>query len=299
MTAPAIVTAGLTKRFGEVVAVDDLDLEVPAGEVFGFLGPNGAGKTTTIRLLLDFVRPTGGRATVLGGSCADARLRQRVGYVPGELHLDPRLTGHELLDYFARLRGGVDAVTRAALVERFDLDETRPIGQLSTGNRQKVALVQAFMHQPELLLLDEPTAGLDPFLQREFSDLVHEVTADERTVFLSSHLLPEVEEIADRVGIIDRGRLLRVAAIGELLGQARQQIELHFADPVPADDFAGMPGVRPSQHGSRVVKLDVEGSVDAVVKAAAAHTVTRIVSSQPDLEEIFLELYRRDGEGET
>ncbi len=221
MGDPAVRTEGLTKHFGALRAVDDVNLVIERGEVFGYLGPNGAGKTTTVRLLLDFLRPTAGRAVVLGGSGADPEIRRRIGYLPGDLHLDPDYTGAEVLGLFGRLRGGVDQSWVDTLLERFNLDPSRRVGQLSTGNRRKVGVVQAFMSRPELLLLDEPTSGLDPLLQHEFNALVREVVADGATVLLSSHVLPEVEALAGRVGIVRRGRLVAVAGVEELRQAAR------------------------------------------------------------------------------
>jgi ABC-2 type transport system ATP-binding protein len=289
----AVRTQGLTKHFGPVRALENLDLEVRQGEVFGYLGPNGAGKTTTIRLLLDFIRPTRGTAEVLGGSGADPAVRRRIGYLPGDLRLDPRYTTGDVVAFYGRLRGGVDPAVVAGLLERFDLDPTRPVGQLSTGNRRKVGIVQAFMHRPELLVLDEPSSGLDPLLQYEFQALVRETAAEGATVFLSSHVLPEVEALADRVGILRRGRLVAVAGVAELRAQARQRLDLHVADGAgAAAAFAGIPEVVDVSVADSVVSLVVEGSVDAVVKAAAGLEVHRIVSHEADLEDVFLGYYQ-------
>jgi ABC-2 type transport system ATP-binding protein len=292
---PVIRTDGLTKRFGHINAVDDLDFEVDAGGVFGYLGPNGAGKTTTIRMLLGFLRPTSGSAEVLGGSGSDPAIRARIGYLPGELRLDPHHTTRDIVDFFGSIRGG-DQPDVEDLLERFDLDPDRPVGDLSTGNRRKVGITQAFMNRPELLILDEPTSGLDPLLQHEFQILVRERVADGATVFLSSHALPEVEALAHRVAILRGGRLLTVATIEELRARARQRIELHVADPVDADpvdlaDFASVDGVAEATVHDGVVRLVVEGSADAVIKAASRFDVVRIVAEPPDLDEVFLNLY--------
>jgi ABC-2 type transport system ATP-binding protein len=292
---PVIRTDGLTKRFGHINAVDDLDFEVDAGGVFGYLGPNGAGKTTTIRMLLGFLRPTSGSAEVLGGSGSDPAIRARIGYLPGELRLDPHHTTRDIVDFFGSIRGG-DQPHVEDLLERFDLDPDRPVGDLSTGNRRKVGITQAFMNRPELLILDEPTSGLDPLLQHEFQILVRERVADGATVFLSSHALPEVEALAHRVAILRGGRLLTVATIEELRARARQRIELHVADPVDADpvdlaDFASVDGVAEATVHGGVVRLVVEGSADAVIKAASRFDVVRIVAEPPDLDEVFLNLY--------
>ena len=298
MTDAAVRTEGLTKHFGSVRAVDDVNLVIERGEVFGYLGPNGAGKTTTVRLLLDFLRPTAGRAVVLGGSGADPDVRRRIGYLPGDLRLDPEYTATDVIGLFGRLRGGVDRQWVDTLLERFGLDPSRPVGELSTGNRRKVGVVQAFMSRPELLLLDEPTSGLDPLLQHEFNALVREVVAEGATVLLSSHVLPEVETLATRVGIVRKGRLVAVAGVEELRQTARQRIELHVAGPVGEADlgrFRAVPEVTEASAEAGVVLLVVEGSVDGVVKVAAGLEVLRIVSHETDLEDVFLRYYQGDG----
>ncbi len=289
----AIETSALAKDYGKVIGVSDLDLVVRRGEVFGYLGPNGAGKTTTIRLLLDLIHPTSGTARVLGlDSHADSlAIRSRIGYVPGELAMYEDLTGRELCRYFSSLRGtgaaGVDS-----LAERLDLDLDRPIKEYSSGNRQKVGLVQAFMHEPELLILDEPTTGLDPLVQQEFYRLIAEVKSRGATVFLSSHILPEVEHVADRVGIIRNGRLVVVEEVASLKARALRRIEIHFEDPVVPGSLDVVPGVREATYNGSVVNVVIEGSMDSLIKALAANTVTNIVSHEADLEEVFLEMYR-------
>jgi ABC-2 type transport system ATP-binding protein len=299
MAAPAIQAEGLTKSYGSSRGVVDLTFEVERGEVFGYLGPNGAGKTTTIRLLLDLIRPTRGRAVVLG---LDARresveVRRHVGYVPGELALYPRLTGREHLSFYAGLRGGVDPRGVNDLVERLDLDLDRPVADLSKGNRQKVALVQALMHRPELLVLDEPTSGIDPLVQQEFYRLVRERTAAGGTVLLSSHVLSEVEHVADRVAIVREGRLVVVEDVAGLKARAVRRLVVHFAAPVAAEPFASLPGVRSVEADGTGLRFEVEGSLDTLVKAIAAHEVVDIVSHEPDLEEIFLSYYREGERG--
>jgi ABC-2 type transport system ATP-binding protein len=284
----------LTKHFGPVVAVERLDFAIARGEVFGFLGPNGAGKTTTIRLCLDLVRPTSGSVTVLGGSGRDPAVRRRIGYLPGDLRLDPRYTAAEVIEFFGALRGGVDQAAVKQLLDQFDLDPTRRVGELSTGNRRKVGIVQAFAHRPELLILDEPTAGLDPLLQYEFQQLLRRAVEGGTTVFLSSHILPEVEVLADRVGIVRRGRLAAVAGIDELRAQARQRIDLHVAGVADVSVFAGLAEIVSLASADSVVHLVVEGSVDRVLKAAAGLEVRRIVTHDTDLEEVFLGYYRDD-----
>ena len=242
---PVIDTSGLTKDYGSGRGLFALDLEVRQGEVFGFLGPNGAGKSTTMRLLLDLIRPTSGTARVLGLDTVKESLeiRRRVGFLPGDLALYPKLTGRAMLDYLAQLRGGVDLRVRDALVERFGADIDRPVRQLSTGNRQKLGLVQAFMHQPELLILDEPIAGLDPLVQQSFHALLGEVSAQGRTVFLSSHTLSEVERVTQRLAILRQGRLVVVDSLENLRKVAVQRLEIEFAEPVDAGEFRALPGV--------------------------------------------------------
>jgi ABC-2 type transport system ATP-binding protein len=297
MTA-AIHTDHLSKRYGSRLGLVELDLTVERGEVFGFLGPNGAGKTTTIRTLLDLIRPSSGRATVLDrdSHVQSLEIRRRVGYLPGELALYDTLTRRELLRYVANLRGshggGVDARYVEALIERLDLDPSRQIRTLSKGNKQKVGLVQAFMHQPELLILDEPTSGLDPLVQQEFHRLALEAKAEGRTVFLSSHVLGEVERIADRVGILRDGRLIAVDAVAAIRERARHHVDIRFGRPVPAGVFAGLPGVREATIEGDHGRFAVEGSMDGLIKAAAGFEVVTIVSHEPDLEEVFLDYYR-------
>jgi ABC-2 type transport system ATP-binding protein len=300
-SAPAIETVALSKTYpGGVRALSGLDLRVEHGEVFGFLGPNGAGKSTTIRLLLDLIRPTEGRALVLG---LDSRrdgvaARRRVGYLPGDLRLYERLTGREQLESLARLRGAVDAALRDSLVERFGVILDRPIRELSKGNRQKLGLVQAFMHRPDLLVLDEPTAGLDPLLQHEFRLLVRETGASGRTVFLSSHSLDEVQQTADRVGIIRAGRLTDVDSVESLRERALRHVTIVFRTQAEPAELAALPGVRIQHVDGPVLRLAApEPAMDGVVKLAARHGVVDFLSEPADLEEIFLDLYREDEHG--
>jgi ABC-2 type transport system ATP-binding protein len=291
---PVIATSGLTKDFGSGRGLFGLDLEIFQGEVFGFLGPNGAGKSTTLRLLLDLIRPTAGSARVLGlDTIRDSlAIRLRVGFLPGDMALYPKLTGRVALDYFARLRGGVDPRVRDALVERFDAPVDRPVHELSTGNRQKLGLIQAFMHEPELLILDEPIAGLDPLVQQSFHALLGEVSAQGRTVFLSSHTLSEVERVTHRVAILRQGRVVVVDSLENLRKVAVQRLEIEFAQTVEASEFTVLPGVTEATAVERTVTVSFEGSADAVVKAAATHEVLAIRPREEDLEEIFLRYYR-------
>ena len=242
---PVIAMGGLSKDYGSGRGLFGLDLEVRQGEVFGFLGPNGAGKSTTLRLLLDLIKPTAGSAQVLGlDSIRDSvEVRRRVGFLPGDLALYPKLTGGVVLEYFAQLRGGVDGHVRDALVERFDAVLDRPIRQLSTGNRQKLGLVQAFMHEPELLILDEPISGLDPLVQQSFHSLLGEVRAQGRTVLLSSHTLSEVERVTDRLAILRDGQLVVVDSVENLRRVAVQRLEIEFAAAVDTSEFRALPGV--------------------------------------------------------
>ncbi len=295
-TAPSIATHGLSKDYGAGRGLFGLDLEVRSGEVFGFLGPNGAGKSTTMRLLLDLIKPTSGSAEVLG---LDTRtdslaIRRRVGFLPGDLALYPKLTGRVVLDNLAELRGGVDPRIRDALAERFDADLDRPVRELSTGNRQKLGLIQAFMHEPELLILDEPIAGLDPLVQDSFHALLREVSAEGRTVFLSSHTLSEVERVTHRLAILRQGRLAVVDTLENLREFAVQRLEFEFAEPVSADGFRALPGVTEVTENKRSLTVAFEGSADAVIKAAAAHDVRAVRPRQEDLEDIFLRYYRAE-----
>jgi ABC-2 type transport system ATP-binding protein len=298
MNDVVIRTEDLSKSYGRQRGVIGVNLEIRRGEVFGYLGPNGAGKTTTIRTLLDMIRPTRGRASIFGldthrGSLA---IRQRVGYLPGELELYENMTGAEVLRYLGHLRGGVGTQRVQDLAARLDADLSRPVRALSHGNRQKVGLIGAFMHQPELLLLDEPTLGLDPLVQQAFYRLVAEAKAEGRTVFLSSHILPEVERVCDRVGIIREGKIIAVEDVAALKSRALRRLEIHFAQPVPPEAFAAVTGVRDLTVEDGNLRCTIMGSLDALVKAAAQFEVLNVVSHEPSLEEIFLAYY---GGGES
>ncbi|GAA3441306.1 ABC transporter ATP-binding protein [Planomonospora venezuelensis] len=297
MTA-VVETEGLTKFYGRRRGLEDLDLEIRPGEVFGYLGPNGAGKTTTIRLLLDVIRPTRGRMSVLGTDPRDPAVRGRIGYLPGELALEGREKASEYLAFLGRVRGGVSRDRIAVLADRLDADLSVPMGRLSKGNKQKVGLIQAFMHEPEFLILDEPTGGLDPLVQQEFLAMVREVRGSGRTVLMSSHVLAEVENVADRVGIVRSGRLVAVEDVAALREKAVRRIELHFDAPVPREDFEGLPGVRDLRVEGASVSCTIDGRPDALVKAAARFTVVHLVSAEPDLEEIFLTYYSESEEEE-
>jgi beta-exotoxin I transport system ATP-binding protein len=294
--ASIIRTERLTKAYGPHRGIIDVDLSVEQGEVFGFLGPNGAGKTTTIRTLLDLIRPTSGRAFVFDiETTADpVSIHRRVGYVPGEFALYDRLTGGQTLAYFANLRGGVDTAYQASLIERFEIDPSRRFKELSKGNKQKIGLVIALQHRPELLILDEPTSGLDPLVQQTFYSLVREAQDDGRTVFLSSHILSEVERTCDRVAIIRDGRLVKVDRTEALRDMAHHEVELRFVDTVPADAFTGLPGVSNVMVEDHTLRMRVSGGITPVVQAAAHYELLDFVSREPTLEETFLAQYGQE-----
>ena len=291
--AAAIETSGLTKFYGKTPGIVDLDLVVHTGEVFGFLGPNGAGKSTTIRTLLRFLHPTRGTARVLGTDDS-LEIRRRTGYLPADLGVYPAMTGRQLVRFLGALRGFDGWKNVEALAERFALDLDRRVGSYSTGNRRKVGIVQAFMHEPELLILDEPTTGLDPLMQQEFFALIDEVRAEGRTVFLSSHVLPEVERLADRVGIVRRSRLVMVEEVEALRSKALRRLEIAFAQSVDAATFASLPGVREAVGTGHGLVLAVEGSLDAVMREAARHGIVNLTSHEADLEEVFMGYYKDD-----
>jgi ABC-2 type transport system ATP-binding protein len=289
----------LTKSYGSKRGISAVSLQVEEGEVFGFLGPNGAGKTTTIRLLMALLRADSGEARIGGLDCwkHSLEIKRLIGYMPGEPALDPNLTGGQILEYFAHLRGGVDQSYLKQLIQRFDLDTSRKFRQYSTGNKRKVVLIQAFMHRPRLLILDEPTSGLDPLNQQEFDRMVKEVRDEGRTVFLSSHVLSEVEKTCTRVGIIRDGSLVRIGGVSEVTAIKRYEITITFADPVPAETFKTLDGVAEveSLGGGKGVRLSMQGPADAVIKAAARYPVVSLSSHEPSLEDIFLRYYEADG----
>ena len=292
MTA-VIQTERLTKSYGPNRGIVEVDLGVEAGEVFGFLGPNGAGKTTTIRVLLDLIRPTSGRALVFGiESNADpVAIHRRVGYLPGEFGLYDRLTGAETSEYFANLRGGVELAYVARLIERLDFDPSRPFRQYSKGNKQKLGLIVALQHRPELLILDEPTSGLDPLIQQEFFALVGEAKAEGRTVFLSSHVISEVERTCDRAAIIREGRLVRVDRVEALRDIAMHHVELRFTGAVPVEAFSALPGVSDVSADEHVLRLQVSGPIGEIVRTAAKYDLVDVVSRESNLEDVFLAEY--------
>jgi ABC-2 type transport system ATP-binding protein len=287
----AVHIQGLTKRFGAIVAVDDLSLSVPRGEVFGFLGPNGAGKSTTIRLLLGLIRPSAGSAHVFGISASDVRRAHRhLAYVPADVSLWPALTGSEILELLGNVGPAVDTDYRAELVRRFQLDLDRPGKTYSTGNRQKVALVAAFATRASLLVLDEPTSGLDPLMEQEFRKCVAEARERGQTIFLCSHQLAEVEAVCDRVAILRRGRLVEIDTIADLRQLRRTVVEVSFRSIKPAlDNVPGISNIEPLD-GNRL-RFSLAGAPAPTLRALAAAEVTTVAMREPTLEEIFLDYY--------
>ncbi len=294
MTA-VIRTEQLTKYYGRHRGIVDVDLDVQPGESFGFLGPNGAGKTTTMRILLDHLRPSSGKAWVFGiESTADpVAIHKRIGYLPGEFSLYDRLTGAQTIEYFANLRGGVDRTYQRYLIDALDLDESRRYREYSRGNKQKVALVIALQHRPDLLILDEPTSGLDPLVQQTFFALVDEAAADGRTLFLSSHIIGEVERVCDRVAIIREGQIAETNSVSALRQMAVHHVELRFAAAVPEAEFVGLPGVSDlsTADDGRLLRMRFAGPTGPLVRVAQRHELLDLISREPNLEEVFLAHY--------
>lgn len=293
----AIQTQQLSKRYGDTVALDSLDLNVEQGEVYGYLGPNGAGKTTTIRLLLGLHRPTAGSATLFGIDAWNdpVRAHRRVAYVAGEPFLWPSLTGAETLEFLAQMHGGTEVAYRETLIHRFQLDTDKKIRALSKGNRQKVQLIAALATRADLLLLDEPTSGLDPLMEMSFRESIREAKERGQTVFLSSHILSEVEATCDRVGILRAGRLVDQGALSDLRHLSAQTVEVTFDGPAP--DLGPLPGVRARSAGPNAMRFEVSGSIGPLIAGLAQHPVDSLTSREPSLEEIFLHHYD-DSDGE-
>jgi ABC-2 type transport system ATP-binding protein len=291
MEPAAIRTEGLTKFYGKARGIVDVDLEVRAGEIFGFLGPNGAGKSTTIRILLDLIRPTSGKASVMGmdAQAETVRVRQAVGYLPGEASFYDELSGNAFLDLVARV-GNRESSRRAELLERLELDASRKIARYSRGMKQKLAVVAALQHDPELLILDEPTSGLDPLVQQEFYAILREFSARGRTVFFSSHVLSEVERLCDRVAVIREGRIVAVDEIAALREKMVRRLVVTFAEPVAAGRLE-VPGAKVvSTEGERVT-MEVTGGLDGLIKRLAQFEIVDMEFDRPSLEQTFLEMY--------
>ncbi|MDA0350894.1 MAG: ABC transporter ATP-binding protein [Chloroflexi bacterium] len=290
---PAIEFRALTKHYGSRVALRGIDLRVGRGQLFGFLGPNGAGKTTAIRTLLDLIRPSAGQALALGlDSRADSlEVRRRIGYLPADAEFYHDMTGAELFRYVERIRKGVDHRYLARLIDSLELDAARPIGALSRGNRQKVGVVQALMTRPELVMMDEPTASLDPLMQDVVAELLREVVAEGRTVFFSSHVLAEVERLCSRAAVLREGEIVRVVDLAEERRLAPRRVRVRFASAVPADAFVGLDGVRVLRVADGEAEFETRESIDPLLKALAQHTVVELESSEPTLEDLFRSYY--------
>ncbi len=297
MGTTAIRTEGLTKRYGDVDALSDLNLEISPGEVVGYLGPNGAGKTTTIRLLLGLIQPTSGRGEIFGIDCQHrpVEAHRRLAYVAGEASLWPSLTGAETLHLLGRVQGQVDEPYREELIARFDLDPSKKVRAYSKGNRQKIILIAALMARPDLLVLDEPTGGLDPIMEQAFRHCIHEAKGRGQTVFLSSHILSEVEALCDKVGILREGRLIEMGTLAEMRHLSALSVEATFDGEVP--DLSRVPGVASIQADGHVVRMQVRGSVQPLLEVLAGTGVKELLSREPSLEELFLAIYDGDRPG--
>src|SRR5437773_1165450 len=290
-----IQTHQLTKSYGRSRGILDVTFDIQEGEVFGFLGPNGAGKTTTMRTLMGLLHANSGSATIGGLDCwtQSTEVKQLVGYLPGEFTFDPGLRGAQIIEYLGQLRGGVDQAYLRSLVERLGLDPSKRFREYSHGNKQKLGLVQAFMHKPRLLILDEPTSGLDPLNQQEFYKMVAEVHAGGRTVFLSSHILPEIEQTCDRVAIIREGRLVKIDHVSALKDIHQHDVEISFPGPASVEWFKHVAGVVSVVQGAdeRTLQLNVQGALTQIIQVASQHGATNIVTREPSLEEVFLRFY--------
>ncbi len=290
-----IQTNQLSKSYGRSRGIIDVTFDIQEGEVFGFLGPNGAGKTTTMRTLMGLLHANSGSAKIGGLDCwkESTEVKKLVGYLPGEFAFDPGLRGAQIIEYLGHLRGGVDQAYLRSLVERLGFDPSKRFREYSHGNKQKLGLVQAFMHKPRLLILDEPTSGLDPLNQQEFYTMVAEVRAGGRTVFLSSHILPEVEHTCDRVAIIREGRLVRIDHVSSLKDIRQHDVEISFAGPASVDWFKNVAGVVKVAQGAdeSTLQLNVQGSLAEIIKIAGEHNATNIDTHEPTLEEVFLRFY--------
>ena len=297
MTQPIIETNDLSVYYGRQRGIRDLNLTVEQGEVFGFLGPNGAGKTTTMRILLDIIRPTAGRAAIFGLDCQKdgVTIRRRIGYIPGELKLYQQLRADEYFDMIARVSGAAVApATRRDLCQRLQLDPRRPMRTYSRGNKQKAGLVAAFMRRPDLLILDEPTTGLDPLIQQHVLDLVREARADGRTVLFSSHVLSEVQEVCDRVGIIRAGQIVATEQVGQLIKSRVQRLHIRFAEPPPVGALDGDGISETGRLGDRVT-FEIRANLNRLLTQAVPFDVLELENEQVTLEEIFMTYYGQEG----
>lgn len=294
--ASVVELSKLTKYYGKHRGVIDLDLSVSQGEIFGYLGPNGAGKTTTMRMLLDFIRPTSGTSKIFGLDTQEnsLELRRRIGYLPTAPSLYGDITGKQFFEYCANLKGGCDWDYVRELIQRMECDIDRPIDTLSHGNKQKLAIVRALMHRPELVILDEPTTGLDPLIQNEFESILRETTEQGNTVIFSSHILSEVEELCDRVAIIREGTLVAVEQIADLKAKQVRRIEMSFGNNIRSELFDGIDGIKNIIITDNKLKCDIVGSLDTLVKVAATQDILDIRTEEPTLEDIFLAYYEGD-----
>src|SRR5712691_2382301 len=292
MQEPVIVIDNFHKAYGKVQAVKGISLRVETGEIFGFLGPNGAGKTTTIRCMLDVIRPTSGTLRVLGLDAQRNKmeLHQRIGYLPGDVRLPGQMTGKQIINYFSRLQGR-QPVLLGDLLARFDVEIKRPLKSYSKGMRQKIGIVLAFMCDPEVLILDEPTSGLDPLLQRTFNEFLLQEQARGKTIFMSSHIMSDVEKVCQRVAVIRQGEIVTIEEVEKLRQKAGQRMTVEFGDPVSADELAQMPGVSMVTSHNRSYHFNVSGSMDTLIKALSRHEVLRLQAEEAPLEEVFLKFY--------
>ena len=289
---PVIVIDNLYKSYGSVQAVKGISISVERGEIFGFLGPNGAGKTTTIRCMLDVIRPTSGSIHVLGLDAQQNRLElhQHIGYLPGDVRLPGQMTGKQVINYFSRLQGR-EPVLLNDLVARFDVEMKRPLKGYSKGMRQKIGIVLAFMCDPDVLILDEPTSGLDPLLQRTFNEFLLEEQARGKTIFMSSHIMSDVEKVCHRVAVIRRGELVTLEAVEALREKAGQRVIVEFGDPVTVEELEHIPGVSNVTRSNSAYHLNVSGTMDPMIKAFSHHEVIRLQAEEAPLEEVFLKFY--------
>src|SRR5579859_4498411 len=289
---PVIVIDNFHKAYGKVQAVNGISMRVGRGEIFGFLGPNGAGKTTTIRSMLDVIRPTSGSIRVLGLDAQRDRmeLHQRIGYIPGDVRLPGQMTGKQVINYFSRLQGR-EPVLLDDLVARFDVEMKRQLKGYSKGMRQKIGIVLAFMCDPEVLILDEPSSGLDPLLQRTFNEFLLQEQARGKTIFMSSHIMSDVEKVCQRVAVIRQGEIVTIEEVEKLRQKAGQRLTVEFGDAVNADEVARMPGVSNVTRNNSAYHFNVSGSMDALIKALSRHEVLRLQAEEAPLEEVFLKFY--------